>query len=143
MVTHLTTNPPVHCLYMAERTGSLIFSVLWSYVHDGSCSSNIYSRARSISMPGILFHLTSWGSWQLEFSDWASCLQSILYGLRLKMIRGRFKVWSRWRLRSYMTRCKISTTLAAFPIGELVRTLASRFLERSIVAMQNDRLAIS
>jgi hypothetical protein len=28
VVTHLTTNPPVHCLYMAERTGSLIFSVL-------------------------------------------------------------------------------------------------------------------
>ena len=32
VVTHLTTNPPVHCLYMAERTGSLVFSVLWSYV---------------------------------------------------------------------------------------------------------------
>ena len=32
MVTHLTTNPPVQCLYMAERTGSLIFIVLWSYV---------------------------------------------------------------------------------------------------------------
>ena len=26
MVTHLTTNPPVHCLYMAERTGSLAFT---------------------------------------------------------------------------------------------------------------------
>jgi hypothetical protein len=34
VVTHLTTNPPVHCLYMAERTGSLIFSVLWSYVKE-------------------------------------------------------------------------------------------------------------
>jgi hypothetical protein len=34
VVTHLTTNPPVHCLYMAERTGSLIFSVLWSYVKN-------------------------------------------------------------------------------------------------------------
>ena len=32
VVTHLTTNPPVHCLYMDERKGSLIFSVLWSYV---------------------------------------------------------------------------------------------------------------
>ena len=32
VVTHLTTNSPVHCLYMAERTGSLVFSVLWSYV---------------------------------------------------------------------------------------------------------------
>ena len=34
VVTHLTTNPPVHCLYMAERTGSLILSVLWSYVEE-------------------------------------------------------------------------------------------------------------
>ena len=34
VVTHLTTNPPVHCLYMAERTGSLIISVLWSYVQE-------------------------------------------------------------------------------------------------------------
>ena len=34
VVTHLTTNPPVHCLYMAERTGSLILSVLWSYVKE-------------------------------------------------------------------------------------------------------------
>jgi hypothetical protein len=34
MVTHLTTNPPVRCLYMAERTGSLVFIVLWSYVED-------------------------------------------------------------------------------------------------------------
>ena len=28
VVTHLTTSPPVHCLYMAERTGGLILSVL-------------------------------------------------------------------------------------------------------------------
>ncbi|KAF2849859.1 hypothetical protein T440DRAFT_532798 [Plenodomus tracheiphilus IPT5] len=28
VVTHLTTNPPVHCLSTAERTGSSIFSVL-------------------------------------------------------------------------------------------------------------------
>jgi hypothetical protein len=32
VVTHPTTNPPVQCLNMAERTGSLIFIVLWSYV---------------------------------------------------------------------------------------------------------------
>ena len=32
MVTHLSTDQPVHCLNMAERTGSLVFSVLWSYV---------------------------------------------------------------------------------------------------------------
>ena len=41
VVTHLTTNPPVHCLYMAERTGSLVFSVLWSYVEGVEFSKNI------------------------------------------------------------------------------------------------------
>jgi hypothetical protein len=36
VVTHLTTNPPVRCLNRAERTGSLVLNVLWSYVevHD-------------------------------------------------------------------------------------------------------------
>ena len=34
VVTHLTTNPPVHCLNRAERTGSLVLNVLWSYVKD-------------------------------------------------------------------------------------------------------------
>ena len=34
VVTHLTTNPPVRCLNRAERTGSLVFNVLWSYVTD-------------------------------------------------------------------------------------------------------------
>jgi hypothetical protein len=34
VVTHLTTNPPVRCLNRAERTGSLVFNVLWSYVKD-------------------------------------------------------------------------------------------------------------
>jgi hypothetical protein len=34
MVTHLTTNPPVSCLNRAERTGSLVFMILWSYVQD-------------------------------------------------------------------------------------------------------------
>ncbi|KAH7390766.1 hypothetical protein DE146DRAFT_142482 [Phaeosphaeria sp. MPI-PUGE-AT-0046c] len=32
MVTHSTTSPPVRCLNRAERTGSLVFNVLWSYV---------------------------------------------------------------------------------------------------------------
>jgi hypothetical protein len=32
VVTHLTTNPPVRCLSKAERTGSPVFNVLWSYV---------------------------------------------------------------------------------------------------------------
>jgi hypothetical protein len=36
VVTHLTTNPPVRCLNRAERTGSLVFNVLWSYVSNWS-----------------------------------------------------------------------------------------------------------
>jgi hypothetical protein len=32
VVTHLTTNPPVSCLTRAERTGSRVFKILWSYV---------------------------------------------------------------------------------------------------------------
>jgi hypothetical protein len=45
VVTHLTTNPPVHCLSTAERTGSSIFSVLWSYVEIFSLlNSNIVGK---------------------------------------------------------------------------------------------------
>jgi hypothetical protein len=39
VVTHLTTNPPVRCLNRAERTGSLVFNVLWSYVEELLISS--------------------------------------------------------------------------------------------------------
>ncbi|KAF2788045.1 hypothetical protein K505DRAFT_395440 [Melanomma pulvis-pyrius CBS 109.77] len=39
MVTHLTTSPPVSCLCKAERTGSPIFMILWSYVLELSSSS--------------------------------------------------------------------------------------------------------
>ena len=42
VVTHLTTNPPVRCLNRAERTGSLVFNVLWSYVKE-ECSSIEYN----------------------------------------------------------------------------------------------------
>jgi hypothetical protein len=34
VVTHLTTNPPVSCLNRAERTGSLVLKILWSYVKN-------------------------------------------------------------------------------------------------------------
>ncbi|KAF2712494.1 hypothetical protein K504DRAFT_205613 [Pleomassaria siparia CBS 279.74] len=36
MVTHLTTNPPVQCLNIAEQTGCVSFIVLWSYVKETS-----------------------------------------------------------------------------------------------------------
>jgi hypothetical protein len=32
MVTHLTTNPPVSCLNIAEQTGCVVLKILWSYV---------------------------------------------------------------------------------------------------------------
>ena len=34
VVTHLTTNPPVKCLNIAEQTGCVVFTFLWSYVKD-------------------------------------------------------------------------------------------------------------
>ena len=50
VVTHLTTNPPVHCLSTAERTGSSIFSVLWSYVMvEEESYDYIYSHGLSHS----------------------------------------------------------------------------------------------
>jgi hypothetical protein len=39
VVTHLTTNPPVSCLIKAERTGSHVFKILWSYVKELLVSS--------------------------------------------------------------------------------------------------------
>ena len=45
MVTHLTTSPPVLCLNRAERTGSLVFRVLWSYVL-GQCKICAYIRLK-------------------------------------------------------------------------------------------------
>ena len=34
MVTHLTTNPPVSCLNIAEQTGCVVLKILWSYVKE-------------------------------------------------------------------------------------------------------------
>ena len=34
VVTHLTTNPPVSCLNIAEQTGSIVLKILWSYVTE-------------------------------------------------------------------------------------------------------------
>jgi hypothetical protein len=50
VVTHLTTNPPVHCLSSAERTGSSVFSVLWSYV-EGEFINNILIVSESPILP--------------------------------------------------------------------------------------------
>jgi hypothetical protein len=35
MVTHSSTNRPVQCLCMAERTGCPVLTDLWSYVQVG------------------------------------------------------------------------------------------------------------
>jgi hypothetical protein len=76
VVTHLTTNPPVHCLYMAERTGSLIFSVLWSYVKEivvvginkgGKVNDDSISKEVEICYRSPLYRVLSrsCGSWAL------------------------------------------------------------------------------
>jgi hypothetical protein len=70
VVTHLTTNPPVSCLNRAERTGSLVLKILWSYVKkwqrysvlvvDLWCDGSAISRTRGYApcsmhtlLPGI------------------------------------------------------------------------------------------
>jgi hypothetical protein len=62
VVTHLTTNPPVRCLNRAERTGSLVFNVLWSYVEDmAMCGVHIPLRYHVLHELGklMLVHITS------------------------------------------------------------------------------------
>jgi hypothetical protein len=45
MVTHLTTNPPVSCLNIAEQTGCVVLKILWSYVKV-NCCVGLYIPAR-------------------------------------------------------------------------------------------------
>ncbi|KAF2206164.1 hypothetical protein CERZMDRAFT_53935, partial [Cercospora zeae-maydis SCOH1-5] len=42
VVTHRSTNPAITCLYMAERTGCLAFTYLWSFVPDPGVFQLIY-----------------------------------------------------------------------------------------------------
>jgi hypothetical protein len=51
VVTHLTTSPPVRCLNRAERTGSLVFNVLWSYVKE-SADESVYIETELLQFPG-------------------------------------------------------------------------------------------
>jgi hypothetical protein len=46
MVTHLTTNPPVSCLNRAERTGSLVLMILWSYVKEQEFAKQYIDKRR-------------------------------------------------------------------------------------------------
>jgi hypothetical protein len=46
VVTHLTTNPPVSCLSKAERTGSPVLKILWSYVEKLS-KMNVHNLANT------------------------------------------------------------------------------------------------
>ena len=42
VVTHRSTNPAITCLYMAERTGCLAFTYLWSFVLEQEVYRLIY-----------------------------------------------------------------------------------------------------
>jgi hypothetical protein len=55
VVTHLTTNPPVRCLNRAERTGSLVFNVLWSYVKETSVNCHYSVRFRLPSLYDAIY----------------------------------------------------------------------------------------
>ena len=50
MVTHLTTNPPVSCLNIAEQTGCVVLKILWSYVEGLRCSV-VYVRMKWREVP--------------------------------------------------------------------------------------------
>ncbi|EME43667.1 hypothetical protein DOTSEDRAFT_131529, partial [Dothistroma septosporum NZE10] len=50
VVTHRSTSLAVDCLYMGERTGSLIFSHLWSYVSNSAVSAHIYAQNSEMIM---------------------------------------------------------------------------------------------
>ena len=49
MVTHSTTNLPIWCLCMAERTGCPFLTSLWSYVTAKFLPGTIYSSRRWMS----------------------------------------------------------------------------------------------
>ncbi|KAK8087693.1 hypothetical protein PG997_002654 [Apiospora hydei] len=48
VVTDPSTNSALCCLYMGERTGSLVFSRIWSWIVAGTI--NIFNRPRRVSM---------------------------------------------------------------------------------------------
>jgi hypothetical protein len=57
VVTHLTTNPPVSCLNIAERTGSIAFRILWSYVQELGTIIIIYMVVYTASLRETLLIL--------------------------------------------------------------------------------------
>ncbi|KAF2797394.1 hypothetical protein K505DRAFT_235632, partial [Melanomma pulvis-pyrius CBS 109.77] len=78
MVTHLTTSPPVSCLCKAERTGSPIFMILWSYVSE-LCLDVIYIEwCAQFWMEMVYFTLTWHGPWH-PFADPKSRVRKLWY----------------------------------------------------------------
>jgi hypothetical protein len=67
MVTHLTTNPPVRCLNRAERTGSLVFNALWSYVEEQDYTT--LNKANH-SCKGVFLILTSYLLCKLSYQTY-------------------------------------------------------------------------
>ena len=61
MVTHLTTNLPIWCLSMAERTGCPVLTSLWSYVLVAQFKQNIYRVVRVLfGVVGLRYLLYFW-----------------------------------------------------------------------------------
>ena len=56
VVTHLTTNPPVPCLSTAERTGSSVLKVLWSYVKELVLTPYIFQSEQVIHISKVNIH---------------------------------------------------------------------------------------
>jgi hypothetical protein len=70
MVTHLTTSQPVCCLNRAERTGSLVFNILWSNVEDTLWLCDYEAlKERFTIVEGIVF-VNSYGSYVHLLQYW-------------------------------------------------------------------------
>ena len=54
VVTHLTTNPPILCLYRDDRTGILALKVRWSYVIELENCNFEYTVSVSAGAPVAL-----------------------------------------------------------------------------------------
>ncbi|KAF2874006.1 hypothetical protein BDV95DRAFT_592155 [Massariosphaeria phaeospora] len=98
VVTHLTTNPPVHCLSTAERTGSSVLSVLWSgawhlrkydwttttFVFTSSSklqsSTQTMGQQPSVPKPGTKFQVIGAGLSRTGTASFSEALRILLEG---------------------------------------------------------------
>jgi hypothetical protein len=149
MVTHLTTSQPVCCLNRAERTGSLVFNILWSNVlimEKQTVSIPIYecsSTAGTRSVSHRVLLLCTHISRQSPSNTNCACPCNIISVLKLPLLITHSHVfYTRFPILFYIipsttsltqSNCTALTPLAhAFPVyTNSLNTTASTFLPKS------------